>query len=189
MAWTGGFSFSFHHSSVPQLSLSRMYIFTSAGGLWCVIVYDELFDVGQFLMEILAAFLLFPIARELLWRDPKYIYYFKQNPHFCIKIISFNLIKNMVVLKPQSLFTNAYFCCVKCMIHVQFTSNNLPFDTCCTFLVFGLPLSKKIQVWVSFKLEEMIQWHLPDLSVPYILLCQGTSFLFLIPTEQTCELW
>lgn len=32
-----------------------------------IIVYDELFDVGQFLMEILAAFLLLPVAWELLW--------------------------------------------------------------------------------------------------------------------------
>lgn len=181
MARTGGFSFSFHHSSVPQLSLSRMYIFTSAGGLWCVIVYDELFDVGQFLMEILAAFLLFPIARELLWRDPKYIYYFKQNPHFCIKIISFNLIKNMVVLKPQSLFTNAYFCCVKCMIHVQFTSNNLPFDTCCTFLVFGLPLSKKMQ---KSRYEYHLNWKkwysgIYQTSVYLIFCCaRGQAFYF-----------
>lgn len=44
------------------------------GGLRHIIVYDELFDVGQFLMEILAAFLLFPIAWELLWMDQKYIY-------------------------------------------------------------------------------------------------------------------
>lgn len=31
-----------------------------------VIVYDQLFDVGQFPVEILAAFLLFPVAWELL---------------------------------------------------------------------------------------------------------------------------
>lgn len=44
----------------------------------------------------------------------------------------------MVVLKLESLFTNAYF-------YIQFQSNNSPFDTCCTFVVFGLPLSKKMQ--------------------------------------------
>lgn len=45
------------------------------GSLRHIIVYDELFDVGQFLMEILAAFLLFTIAWELLWMDQK-IYIF-----------------------------------------------------------------------------------------------------------------
>lgn len=61
-------------------------------------------------MEILAAFLLFPIAWELLWRDPKYIYHFKQNHIFCIKIILFNLINNIVVLK---LFANSTAYCTK----------------------------------------------------------------------------
>lgn len=35
-------------------------------GLRDVIVYDELFDVGQFLVEIFAPLLLFPVAWELL---------------------------------------------------------------------------------------------------------------------------
>lgn len=153
-------------TKVPQLSLlSRMYIFTSAGGLWHVIVYDELFDVGQFLMEILAAFLLFPIAWELLWRDPKYIYHFKQNHLFCIKILLFNLINNIVVHTVQS---------TKCMIHVRFTSSNSPFDTCCTFLVFGLPFSKKckIKVWVSFTWKK---WYsgIYQNSVYLIFWCAG----------------
>lgn len=75
--------------------------------------------------------------------------------------------------------------------------NNPPFGICCTFLVFGLQLSKQCKkktttpkhVWVSLKIEEVIHWQLPELSVPYILVCRGTSFWFLIPAEQTCELW
>lgn len=37
-------------------------------------VRDELFDVGQFLVEIFAALLLFPVAREFLQRKDRTVY-------------------------------------------------------------------------------------------------------------------
>ena len=47
------------------------------GSLRDIIVSDELFDVGQFLVEIFAAFLLFPVAWELLWRDIEKVLFLK----------------------------------------------------------------------------------------------------------------
>lgn len=59
-----------------MLFMQRMDFHTKGGGklmlrrsLRDVIVCDELFDVGQFLMKILAAFLLFPVAWKFLWKD------------------------------------------------------------------------------------------------------------------------
>lgn len=58
------------------------------------------------------------------------------------------------------------------------------------YLVFHYLINEKTQVLVSFKLgEKRIHWLWQELIVPYILVFQGTSSLFLIPAEQTYELW
>lgn len=82
-------------------------------------------------------------------------------------------------------FLNVWFMC-----NLRAKTHLLILAVLLEYLVFHYLIYEKTQVLVSFKLwKKRIHWLLQELIVPYILVFQGTSFLFLIPAEQTCELW
>lgn len=140
-------------------------------------VRDELFDVGQFLVEIFAALLLFPVAREFLQRKDRTVYtIFKTMPLF-FEQISPGMNKTSFSQK----YNEAVRRCVETCLHQKVTT----WGTVCLFrysLKFELlkTIYLALLIWQSFECltrQERLFYLYKALTISFLRQCHKLKIL------------